>query len=234
MGTLVVIPARGGSKGVPNKNIKLLNDVPLIKYTIDTALEIFGRHEIYISTDSPEIKRYVESCGIDVPFLRPAELALDHSSSYDVLLHALDFYLNSQGNEPDTIVLLQPTSPFRTSSQLSQALELYRASSDIDMVVSVKGAKSNPYFNLFEEDENGFLLKSKRQIDVHARQAAPKVWEFNGAIYIINVASLKKSKLSEFTRVLKFEMDEVSSHDIDTMFDWEVAELIVAKKSSND
>lgn len=227
MKTLIIIPARGGSKGVPRKNIKLLNGVPLIHYTIKVAQQLFDNSIICVSTDDEEIKQIAEKTGIKIPFLRPKKLATDTSGSYEVLLHAIDFY-DKTGYKADTLILLQPTSPFRTSLQIKEAIKLY--SDKIDMVVSVKDTKSNPYYNLFEEDANGFLKKSKDSNFIR-RQDCPRVWEYNGAIYIINIASLNKQPLSAFEKIVKYEMDEISSHDIDTMFDWKMAELMVKKNN---
>jgi len=223
MKPLVVIPARGGSKGVPRKNIKLLGCKPLINWTIEAAREFFLDEVICVSTDDEEIKSVTEQTGLKVPFLRPKELATDTAGSYEVLLHAVSFY-EQQGYFPDTLILLQATSPFRTSKQIKEALNLY--SEELEMLVSVKETKANPYYVLREEDENGFLFKSKES-NATRRQDVPKVWELNGAIYIIDVKTLKAKPLSEFTKVKKYVMDEMSSHDIDTMLDWKMAETIV-------
>lgn len=225
MKPLIIIPARGGSKGVPRKNIKLLNGIPLIHYTIKAAQQIFDESLICVSTEDEEIKQVAEQTNIIIPFLRPQELALDTSGSYEVLLHAIEHYANN-GYEADTLILLQPTSPFRTSSQIEEALQLY--TNEIDMVVSVKETKSNPYYILFEEDDNGFLRRSK-EANFTRRQDCPKVWEYNGAIYIINVASLKKGTIGSFKKIIKYEMDEFSSHDIDTPLDWDFAEILIKK-----
>ena len=223
MKPLIVIPARGGSKGVPRKNIKVLGDKPLIQYTIDAAKGVFDDEFICVSTDDFEIKSVVEQLGLKVPFLRPNELASDTAGTYEVLLHAISYY-ESKGYFPDTLILLQPTSPFRTSAHIKEALKLYHES--IDMVVSVKETKANPYYILFEEDSNGYLKKTK-EANFTRRQDCPKVWEYNGAIYIINVKALKEKTISQFTKVCKFEMDETSSHDIDTLLDWKIAEIIL-------
>ena len=223
MKPLIVIPARGGSKGVPRKNIKVLGDKPLIQYTIDAAKDVFDDEFICVSTDDFEIKSVVEQLGLKVPFLRPNELASDTAGTYEVLLHAISYY-ESKGYFPDTLILLQPTSPFRTSAHIKEALKLYHES--IDMVVSVKETKANPYYILFEEDRNGYLKKTK-EANFTRRQDCPKVWEYNGAIYIINVKALKEKTISQFTKVCKFDMDETSSHDIDTLLDWRIAEIIL-------
>lgn len=225
MKPLVIIPARGGSKGVPKKNIKVLGGKPLIQWTIDVAREIFEDNIICVSTDNLQIKKVVENLGLSVPFIRPKNLSTDTAGTYEVLLHALNYYENL-GYFPDVIILLQPTSPFRTSKQIKEALELY--TSNIDMIVSVKETKSNPYFVLREENENGFLVKSKDSNNIR-RQDVPKVWELNGATYVINTKSLKNNTLNKFEKVKKYEMDEISSHDIDTLYDWELAQFLEKK-----
>lgn len=224
MDFIVVIPARGGSKGIPKKNIKHIGGKPLIQYTIEAARDLFEDNKILVSTDDEEIKREVEALGLKVPFLRPAYLAKDTSGTYEVLLHSIDF-LESRNIIVETLVLLQPTSPFRTSAQVKEAMELYERETNIDMVVSVTKSKSNPYYTLFEENENGFLELSKKGI-FKRRQDCPDVWEYNGAIYIINVESLKNTNISNFKKVIKFEMDEISSIDLDSYLDWALAETI--------
>lgn len=231
MKTLVVIPARGGSKGIPGKNIKLLDGKPLIFHTIDAAKKVFEKENILISTDSLKIKNVVENYGIVVPFLRPAHLATDESSSYNLLLHALEKY-EAKNGDIETIVLLQPTSPFRTANHIKEALSLYDNS--LDMVVSVNESKSNPYYNLFEENNSGYLTQSKKDKIFTRRQDCPKVWEYNGAIYIINVKSLKKKQIASFEKIVKYEMDERSSLDLDTPFDWMIAEQVVKLNSNED
>lgn len=222
---LVVIPARGGSKGIPGKNIKDLGGKPLISYTIEAVRDIFEPKDVLVSTDSEKIKEIVEQLGFEVPFLRPKSLATDKSGTYEVLLHALDF-MEARGKYYDTLLLLQPTSPFRKSRHIKEAIEEYNH--DCEMLVSVKETKANPYYLLREENEFGYLVKSKEG-NFTRRQDCPKVWEINGSIYIINVKSLREKHYGQFTKVKKFEMDEFSSHDIDTELDWLVAESILKK-----
>lgn len=222
----IIIPARGGSKGIPGKNIKLLNDKPLIAYTIDAAKEVTLNDHIFVSTDSEEIKRVAEGLGLKVPFLRPPHLATDEANSYDVVMHVVDYLLN-KGITPNPIILLQPTSPFRNAIHIKEALSLY--SDDIDMVVSVTETKSNPYYSLFEENKEGFLQKSKEG-DFTRRQDCPKVWEYNGAIYIMNLNSLKSGSIGDFKKIKKYEMAEENSLDIDTPLDWMIAETIIKSR----
>ena len=227
MKPLIVIPARGGSKGVPGKNIKLLNGKPLIHYTIESAQGVFENQYIYVSTDSLEIKEIAEQSGLEIPSLRPKHLATDTANSRDVVLHALEQFKLSNGTDPDVIILLQPTSPFRNQKHIKEALELYKDT--LDMVVSVKETDANPYYVLFEEDDNKFLKKSKES-RTSRRQDAPKVWELNGAIYIINPKSIKQKSIGDFKKVIKYQMNDRSSIDIDTSLDWEFAEFIANKK----
>lgn len=226
MKTLVIIPARGGSKGIPHKNIKPLGGKPLICRAIDNARAVADDTDICVSTDDAEIIRTVEDYGLKVPFVRPDYLASDTAGTYEVLLHALDFY-EKLGRHYDIVLLLQPTSPFRRDEDIRSALNLY--SPDIDMVVSVKPAAANPYYNCFEEDADGFLCHSKGDGKYVRRQDAPAAWEYNGAIYVINPDSLKRSPLSRFRHVRKFVMDDLHSLDLDTPLDWKIAELLLAE-----
>lgn len=227
MKILTIIPARGGSKGIPRKNIKPFAGKPLIYYTIDCARAICADEDICVSTDDDEIIQVVEDYGLEVPFKRPDELATDNAGTYEVLLHALDFY-EKQGKHYDVVMLLQNTSPFRTPEHVEEALKLYTP--DVDMVVSVKECPANPYYCVFEENEEGYLHVCKGDGTIFRRQDAPKVWEYNGAIYIINPESLKKQHMHQFGKRIKYVMDAQSSFDLDTMNDWIIAETI--KKES--
>ncbi len=140
------------------------------------------------------------------------------------MLHALDFY-RDRGIDYDCLVLLQPTSPMRTADDVRNALALYTP--DIDMVVTVKEAASNPYYNCYETDNDGFLHISKGDGTFTRRQDAPKVWEYNGAVYVINVASLRKMPLGKFTRRRMCPMDASRSVDLDTQLDWLIAEHLM-------
>lgn len=224
MKILVIIPARGGSKGIPHKNIKPLNGKPLIYYTIDVARGVVKDEDICVSSDDPEIIKCVEDYGLRVPFVRPAELATDKAGTYEVLLHALDSY-EKRGRKYDVVLLLQNTSPFRTVSHVIEALSLFKP--EIDMVVSVKKSSSNPYYNCFEEDENGYLHISKGEGCYIRRQDVPTAYEYNGAIYVINPESLKRMPLGKFTKRVKYVMDDLHSVDLDNMIDWKFAELII-------
>ena len=228
MRALVIIPARGGSKGTPRKNIKPFDDKPLIYYTIDCARAICPDEDICVSTDDDEIIQVVEDYGLNVLFKRPDELATDTAGTYEVLLHALDFY-EKQGRHYDVVVLLQNTSPFRTPEHVKEALALYRE--DVDMVVSVKECAANPYYCVFEENQEGFLHICKGEGNIFRRQDAPKVYEYNGAIYVMNAKVLKTTHMHKMQKRVKYVMDDLSSFDLDTMWDWKMAEMIKADKN---
>ncbi len=225
---LYIIPARGGSKGIPGKNIKPLGGKPLICHSIDHALAAGAPLcDICLTTDDPEIRRVGEEYGLTVPFLRPAELATDKSGSREVMLHALDFYEQINGNY-DGIVLLQPTSPLRKAEDIIAAQRLY--SKDIDMVVSVTEAATNPYYNAFETAPDGTLHISKGEGLYTRRQDAPKVWEYNGAVYVINPASLRAMPMGSFPRRLPLPMPRERSLDLDTPLDWLLMEQLFSGK----
>jgi len=140
--TLFVIPARGGSKGLPRKNILPLGGKPLICYSIDAARGLADDRDICLSTEDAEIKQVAEDYGLTLPFVRPARLASDTAGSREVLLHALEFYQRNLGRSYHRICLLQPTSPLRGARHIGEALQLWQ--DDLDMVVSVRESKANP------------------------------------------------------------------------------------------
>ena len=227
MKPLVIIPARGGSKGIPHKNIKPLGGKPLICYAIDTARKFTSDENICVSTDDDAIIKVVEDYGLNVPFKRPYYLATDNAGTNDVLLHALDFY-EQKGNHYDVVVLLQVTSPFRRAEDVIEAVKLYDDS--VDMVTSVMPAKCNPYYDGFEDNAEGLLTISKGDGTIERRQDAPKVWQQNGAVYVINPVQLKAKGLAGMTRIRKYVMDELHSVDLDNMLDWKIAEIMLEEK----
>ncbi len=224
---LVIIPARGGSKGIPHKNIKELGDKPLICYSIDVARQLTSDENICVTTDDDAIIKVVEDYGLKVPFKRPDYLATDTCGSNEVLQHAYQFY-QEKGVQYDLIVLLQPTSPFRRIDDVIGSIDLYEPS--LDMVVTVKETAANPYYNCYEEDSNGYLVVSKGDGQIMRRQDAPPAYEWNGAVYVINPIRLMEVGLAGLTKVKKYVMDDLHSIDLDTMFDWKVAELVLREK----
>lgn len=223
MNTLIIIPARAGSKGIPGKNIKNLSGKPLISYTIEFALKIKQKSDfICVTTDDPKVIEIAQSFGSQVCIIRrPNNLSNDNIGMTEVILHSvlefekLNFYF-------DKILLLQPTSPFRIIEDYINLSELL--GDNIDMVVSVKKSKLNPYYTLFEEDESALLKKSKEG-DFACRQDCPDVFEYNGSMYLIKKESFLIYGLHGNSKVKKMLMPEERSIDIDDPIDWIIAEF---------
>ena len=226
---LYLVPARGGSKGIPGKNIKLLGGMPLIGHTIGQALAVADPEDVVVSTDSEDIARVARDCGARTPFLRPAELASDSASSRSVILHAIDFF-RSIGVDYEAVVLLQPTSPLRRPEDILAAIKAFEDSRASDpgrgaqMAVSVTEARTNPYYGAFETDSSGFLHISKGDGRYTRRQDAPHVWEFNGAVYVIEAEALRREEISRLDRIVPVDMPSDRSLDLDTLADWARAE----------
>lgn len=226
MKILYLIPARAGSKGLLGKNTKMLGDKPLISYSIDFALNNMKVDDaLCISTNDDQVIQIASSLGIQIPFRRPEELASDNANSYDVIMHAINFYEQKE-TYFDLVLLLQPTSPFRIKEDFENIIQSYQ--DDIEMVVSVKKSKENPYFNLFEEDKLGFLNKSKES-NFQRRQDCPEIFAFNGSMYLINVNALKIQNINQFKKIKKMVMPDERSIDIDTFADWKLAEFYLNK-----
>lgn len=228
MTPLYIIPARGGSKGIPHKNIRLFAGLPLIVHTINCVrrMDADDSH-ILVSTDDTAIADVVRAAGCPVPYMRPAALGGDTVGSREVMLDAMD-WADKHGIAYDCVVLLQPTSPLREADDIRAAMSLYRP--DIDMVVSVCEAASNPYYTCFEPaGPDGFLHISKGDGLYTRRQDCPKVWEYNGAVYVINPDSLRQQPMGAFSRRLPSVMPRNRSVDLDTPTDWMVAEAIYSE-----
>lgn len=228
--SLFIIPARGGSKGIPRKNIKDFAGKPLISWTIGEALRLAPAWRVILSTDDDEIRAVAETCGLPVAYRRPTELGGDTVGSREVMLDVMD-WADRQGIEYDNVVLLQPTSPLRTAADIEGALSLYTP--DTDMVVSVTPAACNPYYDCFETGADGTLHVSKGDGLFTRRQDAPQAWQYNGAVYVINPRSLRRMGLGEFPRRVPYVMPRERSVDLDTPLDWIIAEHIANGLSHN-
>ncbi len=225
MKPLFVIPARGGSKGIPRKNIRPLAGKPLIHYSIEVARALTDDSRIIVSTDDDEIAATAELTGLKVGYRRPAELATDTAGSREVILDAMD-EATRRGVDYDCVVLLQPTSPLRTVADVEGCLRLYTPSAD--MVVSVVEAACNPYYDCFETDPStGMLHVSKGDGLITRRQDAPKAWQYNGAVYVINPDSIRRLPLGAMPRRIPYEMPRSRSVDLDSLLDWTIAETII-------
>uniref|UniRef100_UPI004049E6E9 acylneuraminate cytidylyltransferase family protein n=1 Tax=Flavobacterium sp. TaxID=239 RepID=UPI004049E6E9 len=218
--TLFLIPAREGSKRLPGKNIKILDGIPLISHTLKLVLNIVSPKNICISTDSLDIIKIANELGIEVPFIRPSYLSGDSASSSDVLMHCLNFY-EGLGINFDNVILLQPTSPFRTIDHLLLSYELFNKNGANDMVASVYKYPSSFQNNLFSEK---FDRLSKVQFENSVVNSG--LYKFNGSIYIMSKKMVFLNGGMSFEKVIKYEMDLISSIDIDTEYDWNLAEYV--------
>lgn len=227
---LFIIPARGGSKGLPKKNVKLFLGKPLIHYSIEYARQFTSDENICLTTDDNCIVLCANEIGLEVSFLRPDYLSDDNAETFSVLQHAFKYYSEKYPNKYKAVVLLQPTSPMREKYHFEEALKLYN--NKVEMVVSVCETKSNPYITLFEEDTDGFLKICKGDGIYTRRQDAPITYEYNGSIYIINSTVFDtKTAFKEITQKVKYVMDDYFAVDIDTLDDWNYAEFKYSKKN---
>lgn len=228
MKPLFIIPARGGSKSIPGKNIKPLAGKPLMAYSIEAALEVADTPErVLVSTDSKEIAAVARHFGVLEPYMRPAQLATDTASTQDVLLDAMA-EAERRGVDYDCVVLLQPTSPLRTPDDIRRTLAQWNP--DIDMAVTVRPAPANPYYDLFETNQDGFLRQSKGDGTLTRRQDAPPAWQLNGAVYVMTPESLRRQPIGRMMRRRPVEMPSERSLDLDTLLDWKICELLLNDK----
>jgi CMP-N,N'-diacetyllegionaminic acid synthase len=221
MKVLALIPARGGSKRLPRKNIKNLDGKPLINWTIESAQKIDEICSILVSTDDPEIAHVAELAGAAAPWLRPKELARDNTTSIDVALHALSWFEGEHGNV-DGLLLLQPTSPFRTSKTIFEAIRLFEQNRDIP-VVSVSPSRDNPFWSLQITDN---LMRPLYSENIQLRsQDLPDTYHPNGSIYLASPEFLKRSNSFFDKEIVPLIINSPKeSIDIDTHWDFSIAE----------
>lgn len=227
MRILGLIPARGGSKGVPRKNIKLLHGKPLVQYSIESALKCELIDKLVVSTDDEEIANISRDAGADVPFLRPNELATDGSPSIDLVVHALR-YLEKKGDYYDAVCLLQPTVPYRSGNDLHLAIMKYKTNA-IDSLVSVREVPHvyNPYWTFQENPENGTIHKVLDLPElVNRRQDLPKVYHRDGSVYITSTKTILEEHSLYGKSTGYCIMSASPDINIDTLQDWEKAEQI--------
>ncbi|MDE6611701.1 MAG: acylneuraminate cytidylyltransferase family protein [Muribaculaceae bacterium] len=225
---LYILPARGGSKGIPRKNIRSLGGRPLLAYTVEVALADAARTggAVVLSTDDEEIAAAGRSLGLTVDYMRPASLGGDTVGSREVMLDVMD-WADARGIDYDCVVLLQPTSPMRTLADLEGAEALY--TSDCDMVTTLTPSDANPYYNIFELDAEGYMKVCCGDGLYTRRQDCPPVFEQNGAVYVINPESLRAMPMGSFGRRIPYIMPASRSIDLDTLADWERAEALIGK-----
>ncbi|MFH2047114.1 MAG: acylneuraminate cytidylyltransferase family protein [Pseudomonadota bacterium] len=224
-----VIPARGGSKGVPRKNIKKLADKPLIAYTIEHALQSRYIDRTIVSTEDKEIADISKQYGAEVPFLRPESLAGDEAATVDVLLHAINWLEEEEKYNFDILVLLHTTTPLRAVKDIDSSIEMLLGTK-ADNVFSVTEAHRNPYFNMVEISPNGKVHLSKKGT-FSSRQSAPKVYDINASIYVWWKELLKKEGKIILENSHIYIMPKSRSIDIDDNIDFKIAEMMMANDS---
>lgn len=225
---LAVIPARGGSKGVPRKNLRRLGGRPLVAWSIDTARSEPAVDRVLLSTDDPEIARVGESFGADVPFLRPRALALDETPTLDVLVHALH-WLRKHGEEYDIVCLLQPTSPFRPPGLLREALELMERH-HASAVVTVRAVppKFNPHWVFLPGEDGRLRLVTGGRDPIPRRQELPPAVIRDGMLYMTRSQVLLEERSLYGDRCFPLGQPDATGVNLDTLQDFEQAERILA------
>lgn len=223
---IATICARGGSKGLPGKNIRPFAGQPLIAHTIAQALACGSLDGVYVSTDDPAIAAVARAAGAQVPYLRPAELATDSAGKLPVIEHLVR-HLEAQGERIARIVDLQPTSPLREPGDIAAALAV---PGDFGLVVSVAAARDNPYFNLVERQPDGSVTLSKGG-GQGRRQDTPAVYALNGSIYAWRREALAEAAVHGLwsVRIAPYEMPRWKSVDIDDLEDFEYAQWLHAR-----
>ena len=224
MKNIAIIPARSGSKGLKDKNIKLLNGKPLMAYTIEAALKSEQFDEVMVSTDSEKYAEIAKAIGAKVPFLRSAETSTDKASSWDTVAEVLGRYAEN-GQTFDSLCLLQPTSPFRTAEDIKNAYELYNSKADF-AVISVCEAEHSPLW-CGHLPESGEFLNFINEDAMKQRQAGGKFYRLNGAIYIVNCEKFETDRYFYQSGSFAYIMPQERSIDIDTNIDFKYAEFLM-------
>ncbi|MHB8129433.1 MAG: acylneuraminate cytidylyltransferase family protein [Mobilitalea sp.] len=225
MKNIAIIPARSGSKGLKDKNIKLLNHKPLLAYSIEAAKNSRLFDEIYVSTDSEKYAEIAKEHGAEIPFLRSAETATDSASSWDVVKEALARY-EQMGKTFDMVTLLQPTTPLRTEEDIRKAYDLY-SKRNANAVVGVCEVDHSPLWcNTLPEDQSlcGFI---NPEVSNKPRQKLDTFYRINGAIYMVNIKYLMECTNIYASNCIAYIMEKQHSVDIDDEFDFKVAEMLM-------
>lgn len=225
MRNIAIIPARSGSKGVKDKNIRELNGKPLMAYTIEAALNSGEFEDVMVSTDSVEYAEIAKAYGAKVPFLRSQVNASDTASSWDMVEEVLEKY-KDMGKSFDTFCLLQPTSPLRNAADINNAYKIYKDEADF-AVISVCEAEHSPLWSGHLPDNMEFVDFISEQ-DMQQRQAGGKFYRLNGAIYIVNTCRFGNTRFLYQLGSYAYLMPQIRSIDIDTEIDFKLAEIILA------
>lgn len=230
MNAVGFIFARGGSKGLPGKNIRPLLDKPLIAWSIEQAKAVTRLRRVIVSTDSPEIAEIALKYGAEVPYMRPAELATDNSSEWLSWRHGLEFLMETEGTLPDAMVSIPPTAPLRESQDIDNCLDLYlRGGADI--VITATEAHRNPFFNMICKRADGKVeLVMPLEERISRRQDAPEVFDMTTVAYVVDPKFVLNHTSHFEGSVSAVYVPKERAIDIDTLLDFEIAEILMRKK----
>ncbi len=233
MTAVAFIFARGGSKGLPGKNIRPLAGKPLIAWSIEHARAVKRIDRVIVSTDSEEIAAVARDFGADVPFMRPAELARDDSPEWLAWRHALAFLQETEGALPDAMLSVPTTAPLRLSIDLENCLDEFDKG-NVDMVISVSDAHRNPWFNMVKENPDGSVgLVIAPAAGITRRQDAPAVFDMATVAYVARPQFVMQ-QMGAFTgRVRAVKVPVERAIDIDTIFDFELAEFLISRRENH-
>ncbi len=229
MSTVAFIFARGGSKGLPGKNIRNLGGKPLIAWSVECALSVKAVDRVIVSTDSKEIAEISKSYGAEVPFVRPSELATDLSPEWLSWKHALKYLQESSGHLPEVMVSLPTTAPLRTVGDVESCLEKF-SKRDCDVVITVTESHRNPYFNMVADNSDGTVKLVMNHSKVSRRQDALIVHDMTTVCYVINPKFVLSHNSIFDGRVKAVNIPKERAIDIDSLLDFQIAEFLLSSR----
>ena len=227
MNYIALICARGGSKGLPDKNIRPLGGKPLISWSIDIAKKVDRISKVIVSTDSEGIVKIAKKYGAEVPFIRPIELAQDNSPEWLVWKHALEYLSKNKQMKIDALVIIPPTAPLRHVDDINNCLDEFEKG-QVDIVITVSEAHRNPYFNMIVNNKDGYSsLVIQPESRITRRQDAPVVFDMTTVAYVVRPQFLKESSSIFSGRVKSVCIPQDRAIDIDTLLDFKIAESLI-------
>ena len=230
MRVLGLIPARGGSKGIARKNLRLLAGRPLLHYTAEAARGAERLSHVLLSTDDPEIAEVGRRCGLWAPFLRPRHLAADDTPMFAVVAHALD-WVEQNGEQYDAVCLLQPTSPLRRAADIDGCIDrLVDTGADCVVTVLPVPERFNPHWAYFLDDDGFLQLALGEREPIARRQDLPRAFHRDGSVYVSRVSVIRQHGSLYGTRILPYHVDAVMSVNLDDESDWRRAEELLVNR----
>ena len=227
---LAIIPARGGSKGLPNKNIKILNGKPLIAYAIESAKKSRYIDRIIVSTDDKQIAEISKEYGAEIPFIRPKELATDNAKAIDNYIFTIEELKKRENKIYEEFVVLQPTSPLRKTEDIDNAIELFKKK-NADSVISYAEALHPPLWAKTIDKQLKIKNYFSEEANYQNRQEIPVAFMPNGAIFVFKYLLLKEKHIYFSDKTYAYIMSQMNSIDIDNLIDFEFAEFLIRRES---